>query len=330
MDWKGKRVAVTGAAGMIGSQVCRRLVEAGAYVTGLDNYERGRFRCQGSSLWIHERDVANPGTCLDFFEGADVVFHLAAKVTGIQYNRDHSLEMMQRNLEINWAVTEAVKLTVPDLYVFVSTACVYPHDAPVPTPESAGEVGNPEPTNWGYGVAKWVGEQQAKYLAKERGVQTLIVRFYNAFGPGDYYDEATSHVAPALIRRVLDGESPLTVWGSGNQTRVLVDCRDIAKALVMLAEPIVLQDEIFYQGHATVNIGHQCEISIGELARTIAALCGRPETPIVFDTSKPDGYARRAPVTTRLESLIGWVPDTPLEVTLRDMIDEYRAGKANV
>lgn len=310
---------------MIGSQLCKRLVVAGANVTGLDNNERGRNLTPGVHHYnfdLVEDTIEGSGSWA--FEDAEVVFHLAAKVTGIEYNRFHHLDMMQRNLAINWAVTEKVRDYNPHLYVFVSTACVYPHDAPVPTPESCAEVCDCERSNHGYGIAKWVGEQQARYLALELGIPTLIVRFFNAFGPNDYYDEETSHVAPALIRRVLEGEDPLVVWGTGNQTRALVDCRDIAKALMLLGEKAE-----FTSDHPLLvaNIGHKREVSIRELAETICRLAGKSPR-IVFDDSRPDGYPRRAADTWLLENLLGWVPDTPLEVTLADMIAEYRAKTA--
>lgn len=213
-------------------------------------------------------------------------------------------------------------LTVPETssYIsngFVSHNCVYPHDAPIPTPESCADVCNPEPTNWGYGVAKWVGEQQANFLHQEYGMAVVNVRFYNSLGPRDYYDKATSHVAPAIIRRVIDGENPLKVWGSGNQSRVLVDCRDIAEVLFRLANCPRAYDA------RPINIGHPHEVTIKELVSTILALMGR-EREVMWDTTMPEGYPRRCPDMTRLISLIGNYEFRPLEMTLSDMLIDYR------
>lgn len=320
MNWKQKRIMVTGGHGFIGSHLVEHLMDdKGATVYVADDDSRGHNNLHHVHYDIDLRKQQPP------IYAGDIVFHLAAKVTGIAYNATHQLNMLQHNLAINYTVAEAVKKAKPSLYVYVSTACVYPHDAPVPTPESAGRVGNPEPTNFGYGVAKWVGEQQARYIHYEYNIPTIIVRFFNAFGPRDYYDYDTSHVAPALIRRVMElhEREPLVVWGSGLQSRALVDARDIAKALVMLAETPEAHDA------QPINIGHAQEVTMNALASMIMNLCGK-SADIENDTSKPDGYPRRAADTTRLQSLIGWIPDRPIVETLGDMIDEYRAGKANL
>lgn len=315
---------ITGGAGFIGSHLVDALVLRGEQVKVIDDFSRGsmeniRESMQTGQVEVKVMNLENKRFPLRL---DDTVWHLAAKVTGIEYNRYHQYDMLRTNLAINYNVIESVRRQKPRLFVYVSTACVYPHDAPVPTPESAGDIGNPEPTNHGYGIAKWVGEQMVKHLSREHNVPCVIVRFFNAFGERDYYDKETSHVAPALIRRVLDGEKPLTVWGSGNQTRALVDAKDIARALLKVAEFYPMGEPLI------VNIGHEREISIRELAETIVRICD-VETEIVFDTSRPDGYPRRAADTTLLKKLIDWVPDTPLEDTITAMVKEYRQGRAH-
>lgn len=322
---------VTGGAGMIGSHLVDALVARGEKVGVIDNLSRGTLsnlsKAADTGLVGVRTDIDLRAWPLPFeaedISEVDAIWHLAAKVTGIQYNRQHQFDMLQQNLAINYSVISSIARIKPKLFVYVSTACVYPHDAPVPTPESAGEIGDPEPTNHGYGVAKWVGEQMVKHLAREYEIPCIIVRFFNAFGERDYYDKETSHVAPALIRRVLEGENPLVVWGSGNQTRALVDAKDIARALVML------YDEVSPMHDFTVNIGHEREVSIRELAETIVKLCGK-DIGIEFDTSKPDGYPRRAADTTFLRYLIDWVPDRPLGATLEEMIQEFKEGRAHM
>lgn len=322
---------VTGGAGFIGSHLVDALVTKGDRVKVIDNFSRGRMQnlvgaMETGLLQTAQVNLENYGFA---FRPDDIIWHLAAKVTGIEYNRHNQYDMLRSNLAINYHVLESVRKFPPKLFVYVSTACIYPHDAPIPTPESAGDIGNPESTNHGYGVAKWVGEQMVKHLTIEHNVPCVIVRFFNAFGPRDYYDKETSHVAPALIRRVMEGEGPITVWGSGQQTRALVDARDIAKALTMLGDFMFTDRAKEYDRPIIVNIGHQREVSIAELAETIVRLCGK-DVGYTFDRTKPDGYPRRAADTTLLRSLIGWVPDRPLVATLQDMVDEYRAGRAHL
>lgn len=308
---------------MIGSHLVDELVSRGcARVLVYDDLSRGSLRnlqthLAAGRIELYTWDLAE--TTPLFPPHLDALFHLAARVTSIEENRHDNLGMLQKNLAINYHVTEAVKVARPALFQYTSTACIYGHDVPVPTPEECGDVCDPEPTNWGYGVAKWVGEAQAKLLYREHGIPTVITRFFNAISPTrDYYDPQTSHVAPALIKRICDGEDPVTVWGTGTQSRVLVDARDLARALVDLAECPAAHDA------RPVNIGHEHEITIGDLASLIADLAGREDATIVFDESKPDGYPRRAADTTRLRSLIGWVPATPLYQTLQAMIATYR------
>ena len=327
---------VTGGAGMIGSHLVDALVARGETVRVIDNFTRGSMSNLYGSMATGLVTVKTLNLEHTGFPIAtdDVVWHLAAKVTGIEYNRHNQYDMLRSNLAINYNVIESVRRNPPKLFVYVSTACVYPHDAPVPTPESAGDIGDPEPTNHGYGVAKWLGEQMVKHLSREHKVPCLIVRFFNALSERDYYDTGSSHVAPALIRRVLEGENPVVVWGTGQQTRALVDSKDIVRALLRLHDRM-LTPETMYEGKYpdgpfVVNIGHAREVSIKELAEGIVRLCKvNPQPSIHFDTTKPDGYPRRAADTTFLKQLIGWVPNTPLEYTLKEMIKEFKEGRAH-
>lgn len=312
--WQGRRVAVLGGAGFIGSELSYQLWQHGAEVTVFDNLSRGRPQNLHPGISLQRVDLDQEVLRLGRYSE---VFHLAAKVTGIHYNRSHQLDMLQANLAINWHVAQALRQGDAPRVIWVSTACVYPHDAPVPTPESCAEVCNPEPTNYGYGVAKWVGEQQARFLAQECNVPVTVVRFFNAIGLRDYYDEATSHVTPALIRRIQEGEDPVRIWGSGNQTRALVDSRDLARAMLEIAqlppEPGPLD---------ILNIGHDRQVTIRQLAMAIRDISGRMPT-LEFDTSMPEGYPARAADTSRLLARLGWVPSMPLEATLHDMLTDF-------
>ena len=321
MDWNGQKVVVTGGAGFIGSHLVELLVERGADVLVIDNLSRGNL----DNLQAVAHDIALAKIDLEnrvpTFGRNAVVFHLAAKVAGIQYNRTHQLDMLNANMRINNHVLRAAEAFPPKLLVVASTACVYGHDAPVPTPESAAN-GDIEPTNYGYGLAKWVMEKQATFLHQEQGIPVAIPRFFNAIGTRDYYDE-TAHVVPALIKRAVDGENPFVVWGTGKQTRTFVDAADIAQALVLLAECEAAYDA------QPVNISSEHTVSIDVLAQMIIALeRGFDSTYILHDLTKPDGHSERRADVTRLRDLVGWIPDTPLAETLQAMIKDYRGRHA--
>lgn len=319
--WNGRRVVVTGGAGFVGSHLVEQLVTAGADVTVADDLSRGslaRLAAVRDGVRFLRTDVGFPDGADSATRGQEIVLNLAAKVTGIEYNRFHNADMFTENMRIANAMMEAAARNGVGRFLVVSTACIYPNDAHVPTQEDEGGRGAPEPTNEGYGWAKRMSEQLGRYYASETSMQVAIVRPFNAYGPRDHWDEETSHVVPALIDRVLRGDDPVVVWGSGDQTRAFLHCRDAATGMKLVAERA--------DSSAPVNIGHDVEISIRELAETILHLTGR-RASLHFDLSKPDGYPRRAADTTRLREVTGWVPEITLEQGLREMIDEYQAAE---
>ena len=315
--WKNKRVLVTGGAGFIGSYLTELLVEAGAKVTVADDLSRGsRSRIQSvlDQVRLRQEDLFDYKNCLNACQGQEVVLNLAAKVTGIEYNRFHMADMFESNMKLQMNVLHAAADCGVERFLQVSTACIYPHDAKVPTPESEGERGAPEPTNEGYGLAKLMGEKLAHYYTRETKTQVLIGRPFNAYGPRDHFDEKTSHVIPAIMKRILDGDNPVTIWGTGNQSRVFVHAKDLARGMMLIAEKAPAAQPI--------NIGHDQEITIKELFALICKVLGKyPEAR--YDTSKPDGYPRRAADVTLLKKITGFVPSITPEEGIREMADWF-------
>ena len=307
---------------MIGSYVTEFLASTEAKVRVADNLQRGSkdfIKSVLNKIEFNKADLTDPEACRQVCEGEDIVLNLVAKVTGIEYNRTHQREMFEVNLSLQKNVIHAAADAGVKRFLQVSTACVYPHDASLPTPESEGFRGSPEPTNEGYGWAKRMGERLAEYYTRETKMECVIARPFNAYGPRDNFSEAHSHVIPALIHRVLRGDDPVEIWGSGNQKRVFVHAKDIALGMILLTEKAPPAQ--------AVNIGHDRMASIKELFETICRVLQRSPKPF-FDTSKPEGYPARAADVTQLRKLTGFVPSISLEEGIREMLDWLKSHES--
>ena len=321
--WTNKKVLVTGGAGFIGSFLSELLVKEGAKVTIADNLSRGSLQAIDSiknQVELKKLDLYDYENCLKACASQEYVFNLVAKVTGIEYNRLNMVDMFESNMKLQMNMMGAASKSQVKRFLQVSTACIYPHDAAVPTPESEGERGSPEPTNEGYGFAKRMGEKLAKYYTKEKGMEVVVGRPFNAYGPRDHFDEATSHVIPALMRRILEGQDPVAIWGTGNQSRVFVHAKDVARGMMLILEKAPAAQPI--------NIGHDEEVTIKELFYLICKVVGKNPTP-KFDTSRPDGYPRRAADVALLKKYTGFTPSISLEGGIREMA-EWFESHANV
>lgn len=241
--------------------------------------------------------------------------NLAARVAGVQYNIDHPAEMFRDNMAIFLNVIEAARATGVQRFLVVSSACVYPRGCTIPTPEEEGFAGEPEPTNLGYGWAKRMEEFLGRAYAQEYGLSVAIARPYNAYGPRDNFSPESSHVIPALIRRVMDGENPLRVWGSGDQTRSFLYVADFVEGLMAVAER--------YPHADPVNLGSTEEVTLRDLAHLVVSLCGSPAR-VEFDPGKPEGQHRRACDTRKAGRVLGFRARVRLRDGLHETIEWYR------
>jgi GDP-L-fucose synthase len=309
-------VLVVGGAGFIGSYLVEYLAADGAEVTILDNLSRGsldNIRGTHGDVQFVEGDARDPQLVAGACRGNEVVMNLAAPVSGVEYSRTHHAEMLSETLVINSTVIGAAAQAGIERYVYCSSSCVYPDDATVPTPETEGWTGTPERDNEGYGWGKRMGELQAQYYARDTEMAVAIVRPFNAYGPREAQEDLTrAHVIPAIISRVLAGEDPLIVWGSGEQTRSFVHARDFALGLKLVCEHHAKADP--------VNVGHSHETSIRDLVTLILEILGI-ERHVVFDRTRPEGAKRKSADTTKLREVTGFVPATPLREGLEEMID---------
>lgn len=304
--WRDKRVLVTGGAGFLGSYLVERLERLGCrqvIVPRSCDYDLVAPEAAGRLLG----DAA-----------PDLVLHLAAVVGGIGANRENPGRFFFDNLVMGVHLIEAARHHDVEKFVQVGTICAYPKHTPVPFREEHLWEGYPEETNAPYGIAKKALLVQLQAYRRQYGFPGVYLLPVNLYGPRDNFDPATSHVIPALIRKMVEareeGSQEVTVWGTGRVSREFLHADDCARALVLAAER--------YDGPEPVNVGTGREITIGELASLIAELVGF-EGRLVYDTSKPDGQPRRCLDTTRARESFGFEAQVPLRDGLRETIEWY-------
>lgn len=298
------RIYVAGHRGLVGSAIVKRLVEQGF----------GNIVARTHA----ELDLADPHAVRGFFEQEkpEYVFLAAAKVGGILANDTYPAEFIRENLAIqNSVIHESWRSGVKRL-IFLGSSCIYPRDCPQPIREEYLLTGPLEPTNRPYAIAKIVGIEMCSAFNRQYGTQYLAVMPTNLYGPGDNYDLSSSHVLPALIRKMHEarerGDQEVTVWGTGTPRREFLYSDDLADACLML---LALPDRNFADLIAgyppLVNIGSGIDQTILDLAELVAKTVGFNGT-LRFDTTKPDGTPRKLLDVGRLFSL-GWRPTVPLD-----------------
>jgi GDP-L-fucose synthase len=316
--WHGKRVLVAGGSGFVGSHLVTRLLDEGARVSATASTDVSLRRFLSpfiDRITTFVGDLRDPDHARKTVQDHEVVLYLAARVGGVAYNVAHPASLFRDNLQPFVSVIEAARLEATPRFLVTSSACVYPRDASVPTPEHEGFARVPEVTNSGYGWAKRMEEYLAGAYHAEFGLDVCVARPVNAYGPHDNFDPWTGHVIPALIRRVLGGESPLRVWGDGTATRSFLYVDDVVRGLLAVAERARETDAI--------NIATDEEVSVGDLARLVVRLTGR-NTIVEFDPSKPSGQRRRLCDTSRARQALGFKAEVGLEEGLARTIAWYR------
>jgi GDP-L-fucose synthase len=304
------RVLITGGGGFLGSHLVDRV------------------RRDGVEPFVARRrdyDLTKAGDVARVFEEArpELVIHLAAEVGGIGANRSNPGRYWYANLMMGAHVLEQSRESGTRKLVILGTICAYPKFAPVPFREDDLWDGYPEETNAPYGVAKKSLLVGAQGYREQYGLDSIYLLPVNLYGPRDNFDLETSHVIPALIRKMVEakerGESEIVLWGDGSPTREFLYVDDCAEGIWLAAQR--------YDGAEPVNLGTGEEIAIRDLAELIAELTGYTGE-IVWDTEKPNGQPRRKLDTSRAEQLFGFRAQSTLREGLERTIAWYRMAAA--
>lgn len=303
---KDSKIYVAGHRGMVGSAILRDLKRKG--------YSRILTRTRA------ELDLLNQNAVDDFLqrEKPEYIFIAAAKVGGIQANNLFRADFIYENLMIEANIIHAAHHANIHRLCFLGSSCIYPRDCPQPIKEEYLLTGPLEPTNEPYAIAKIAGIKLCESYNLQYGRKYISVMPTNMYGPNDNYDLNSSHVLPALIRKVHEakdkGEPTVSVWGTGTPKREFLFVDDLAEACVFLME-------IGYEG-ALLNVGTGVDVSIMQLAETIMDVVGY-NGRIKFDATKPDGTLRKLLDVSKIKAL-GWAPKFNLRSGLEYTYDCFK------
>lgn len=311
-DLQGKRVFLTGGNGFLGRVVQQELAKA----------DVAEISAPSSRDYDLRERTAIDQALTDL--KPDVVLHLAAVVGGIGANRENAGKFFYDNAMMGIQLIEASRVFGVDKLISVGTICSYPKHTPVPFKEADLWNGYPEETNAPYGLAKKMLLVQGQAYRQQYGFRAIHLLPVNLYGPADNFDPGSSHVIPALIRKVVEaqtaGASSITAWGTGSASREFLYVDDAARGIVLASRE--------YDSPEPLNLGTGQEITIKALVELICELCEFGGA-VHWDTTKPDGQPRRCLDTTRAREQFGFHAETDFRQGLKNTIEWYRSHVGN-
>lgn len=308
--WKAQRVVVTGGAGFLGSFVVEQLKAKSLSSLVVPRSAQTDLRQESAIVRLLKETRPT------------MIIHLAAVCGGIGANQKEPGRFFYDNAMMGIQLMEQARQAYVQKFVQVGTVCSYPKLVPTPFQEDHLWDGYPEETNAPYGLAKKMLLVQAQAYRQQYGFNAIYLLPANLYGPRDNFDLQSSHVIPAMIRKFLEAKATggeVSLWGTGTASREFLYAEDAAKGIVLAAER--------YNDGAPCNLGTHQEISIKQLAETIADLCGY-KGKIHWDASLPDGQPRRQLDVSRAEKEFGFKASTPLKEGLRQTIEWYKSQPA--
>jgi GDP-L-fucose synthase len=303
----GKSVWVAGHGGMVGSAITRALAGEGCEVLTVTRAELDLTDQVAVRHWMA---AARP----------QMVFLAAARVGGILANDTHPVDFLRDNLLIETAIFTAAHASDVEKLLFLGSSCIYPKLAAQPISEDALLTGALEPTNEWYAIAKIAGIKLAQAYRKQYGCDYISAMPANLYGPGDNFDLTSSHVMPALIRKVHAAKQSggaVSVWGTGTPLREFLYVDDCAAACIHLMK--------HYSDAGHINVGSGEDLSIMELTRLVMEVIGY-DGPVATDPAKPDGTPRKLMDSARLNAL-GWTPSISLREGIARSYQAFLEGQ---
>jgi GDP-L-fucose synthase len=304
MNWESKNILVTGGNGFLGSRLVQMLKEKNPKKITIPDSKK--------------YDLRNIDNCKSVLQDIDIVFHLAAKVGGIGLNQSKPGELFYDNLMMGVNLMEEARKNKIEKFISLGTICSYPKFTPIPFKEDSIWYGYPEETNAPYGLAKKMLLVQSQAYRQQYNFQSITVFPTNLFGPNDNFDEESSHVIPAIIKKVMDAIhnniDHISLWGDGTPTRDFLYVDDAASGIILASEK--------YSDSKPLNLGSGREISIKNLAELIIKLMN-VNLKIFWETDKPNGQPRRCVSIEKAKHEIDFESKISLEEGLRLTIDSF-------